>query len=135
MNRLWSSRTIAACAVLLGGLLLVGPILTSVAGGLGPCSQAASDSRTLPVPSEDVHLTADSVVDGLQWTCSKVVLSTVVRAVSPERFVSSMDHVGMTRTEDGSVPLTLFYDWEDSKYHLLMVPPELTVLRPVVLQI
>lgn len=87
------------------------------------------------MPSEDAHLTVDLVVDGLQWTCSEGVLSTGVRAVSPERFGTSMVPVGAARTEDGSVPLTLFYDREGSKNHLLMVPPELTVIRPVVLQI
>lgn len=126
MNGLRSPRTLFSGGLLLGMLLVLGPVLQSAAG---PCSRSAA----APVSQQSQRAASSS--DAVQWTCADPSRAAVMQAVSPERsdlllstgFASSSTNVGApTRTvaaQQGRTPPSP------------LISPVLEALRLVVLRI
>lgn len=122
MHRLRSPETIGQWALVLGLLLVVGPL------GQSPCSRAAAPAPT----SLDAIMT--SVTPGVQWTCSEAAPATMVRAVSLEHPAPSSGPLfgnGSVRSQEPN----RWTEASDRGEHRLRVSPVLRTLRPVVLQI
>ena len=122
MHRLRSPETIGQWALVLGLLLVVGPL------GQSPCSWAAASAPAAP----DAIMT--SITPGVQWTCSEAAPATMARAVSLEHPAPSSGPLfgnGSVRPQEPN----RWADASDRGEHRLRVSPVLRTLRPVVLQI
>ena len=123
MHRLRSPGTVGQWTAVLGVLLIMGPLVQSVAPCDGP---AASDSEAVRA----------SVTPGAQWTCAKVAAATMVRAVSSERAPVSLD--GSAGEPFFEPAVTAFPPLFLERPRRVSSPPlssALAALRAVVLQI
>ncbi|MFO8098709.1 MAG: hypothetical protein R6T83_03700 [Salinibacter sp.] len=127
MHHLRSPGPISRWGVLLGVLLVVGPLVQSVT----PCRGATGAPADAP---SDVAVTAPA--PGAQWTCSEAVAATTVRAVSSERPESSFDGPSVGASIGPASPVDSFPSAEAQRpASLLSISPILDALRAVVLQV
>lgn len=127
MDGLRSSRTLFAGGLLLGTLLVLGPVLQSVQGS---CSRSAD---SVSASAERTGVAAPSS-DEAQWTCADRG-AVVVRAVSSER-PDTFSHGGRASTSpDAERPTWTVVEREGKTIPTVFISPVLDVLRPVVLLI
>lgn len=126
MHRFRSSDTIGRWAVVLGLLLVVGPLVQSVT----PCRGAAAPDDAVPEAIVTV------VVPGAQGACSEAAAATGDQAVSPPRPPFSFDGSfgdGALGLASGGIPAAVSN--VQGRTPSPPISPVLDTLRPVVLQI
>lgn len=117
------------CGLLLGLLLVLGPVAQSVAAAQGPCSQVpVSDARPVAVEAPATPTT------GVQWTCPDQTVVSALRAVPSDR-PDGPAGGGAASLNNEECPACTPSQRTGPAPVAPSISPALAALRPVVLQI